>query len=118
MYVLGMYAKDPYYAYGDQELWIDVDTGSAWYKVVWDKSGAYWKTLVVNNNPSEWENGERLSFSSQIFYLNVDDKTHHASICNANQRSKRYNYKTYLGWYKNKPRLYKDDAITSMGPAN
>lgn len=117
-YVLGMYAKDPYYAYGDQELWVDVENNSIAYKIVWDKSDSYWKTLVVNNNPSEWQNGERLSFSSQIFYLNVDDKTHHASVCNANQRRGEYEFKTFLNWYKNKPRLYKDDAITSMGRLN
>lgn len=119
MYNIGMYAKDPYYAYGDQECWVDVDNEGISYKIVWDKSGAYWKTLIVNNAPFEWENGTRVSMSSQNFYVNIDDKTHHASICGANQEGANGNeYKTVLNWYKNTPQRYKDEALMSLPPLN
>lgn len=117
MYSIGMFAKDPYYAYGDQEIWVDVDTEGVSYKIVWDKSGAYWKTMIVNNNPMNWDNLQRQSFSSQMFYVNVDDKTHHASICGANQFGSNGNeYKTWLNWSRNHVNRYKDEAIKNLAP--
>ncbi len=110
---ISMKAKDPYYAYGDQELIVDIGTYGIVYKIVWDKSGAYWKTLVVSNCPANW--GENLSFSSQNFYLNVDDKTHHASACNARGVRGKYNFNTYLNWTKNQERNYRDEYISTAG---
>lgn len=117
MYNVGMYAKDPYYAYGDQECWVDVDNEGISYKVVWDKSGAYWKTMIVNNNPMVWDNRKRISTSSQMYYVNIDDKTHHASICGANQFGSNGNrYATILNWSKNNESRYKDEALMTLAP--
>jgi hypothetical protein len=53
VYVLEMNAKDPYYNYGKQHLWISADTYSCRYKVIHDRSGDYWKTLFIAGVPCE-----------------------------------------------------------------
>ena len=44
-YVLEMTPKDPYYNYGTQYLWVEAEVFGCAYKVIHDKSGAYWKTF-------------------------------------------------------------------------
>jgi len=43
-YILECQAKDKYYNYGPQQLWIDGGCYTPTYKVISDRSGAYWKT--------------------------------------------------------------------------
>jgi hypothetical protein len=43
-YILQCEAKDKYYNYGPQQLWIDGGCYTPTYKVISDRSGAYWKT--------------------------------------------------------------------------
>lgn len=40
-------AKDPYYAYGRQVIWIDKELYRGYYKEVYDRAGQYWKTILV-----------------------------------------------------------------------
>ncbi len=112
VYRVSMKAKDPYYAYGDQELVLDAASLAIVYKIIWDKSGSYWKTLMVANRPSQ--RGQRLSMTSQIFYLQIDDKTHHASACNCGGQRAQYNFQTRFDWPKNNPRIYRDEYISTM----
>lgn len=79
MYVVEVTPKDPYYNYGKALLYIDPVAGFT-YKVVNDKAGAYWKTLVVSYAPAAWE--DKVTVCSGTWYISVDDKTDHASICN------------------------------------
>ncbi len=109
---ISMKAKDPYYAYGDQEIFVDVSSGAPIYKVVWDKSGAYWKTMMVNSDCAQW--GESRSNTMQVFYVNMDDKTHHASICNCRGQRDKFYFHTFFNIPKNHPRIYKDEYISTM----
>jgi hypothetical protein len=43
VYVIEARARDPYYNYGLQYFWIDTETYAAFYKVIYDRSGDYWK---------------------------------------------------------------------------
>ncbi len=113
MYVLSMSAKDPYYAYGDQLIYIDAEANNIVYKIIWDKSGQYWKTLVVNCDPAQW--GGNRSMTLQVFYIAVDDKTHHASACDARGKRGKYHYYTIFGDPANNTRIYKDEYIATMG---
>jgi hypothetical protein len=43
-YILECEAKDKYYNYGPQKLWVDAGVYTPTYKVITDRSGSYWKT--------------------------------------------------------------------------
>lgn len=46
--ILEITAKDPYYGYGRQYLWMDKELFRAYYKEVYDRSGQYWKTFLLS----------------------------------------------------------------------
>ncbi len=112
MYKIEMKPKDPYYAYGNHHLWIDASSLSISYKIIYDKSQQYWKTLTVDCNPAQW--GENRSMTMQISYIQVDDKSHHASICNCRGERGKYYFHTYFNIPKNNPRIYKDEYISTL----
>jgi len=70
--------KEPYYNYGKIIYWIDKDTHSINHKIVWDKAGEYWKTLII---PRVWvdyaEKKGVLHCNSHIIY---DEKAKHACV--------------------------------------
>jgi hypothetical protein len=47
VWIIEISAKDPYFAYGRQILWIDKDLYRAYYKEVYDRAGEYWKTFLL-----------------------------------------------------------------------
>ncbi len=114
MYVLEMNSKDPYYAYGKQYLYVDKVSNSISYKIVYDKSGGYWKTLLVAYDPVQW--GKNRSMTMQITYVQVDDKSHHASICNAHGVSQggKFDFNYSINDPDNNPSIYKDEKIATM----
>lgn len=81
VYVVEATPKDPYYNYGKTIFYVDPETGFA-YKVIFDTAKEYWKTLVISYAPAKWGNGN-LTWTSATFYVAVNDKTHHATVCNA-----------------------------------
>ncbi len=50
-------AKDPYYAYGRQVIWIDKELFRGYYKEVYDRAGRYWKTILVGGGQALSEDG-------------------------------------------------------------
>jgi len=50
-------AKDPYYAYGRQILWIDRELFRGYYKEVYDRAGQYWKTILLAGGQALSEDG-------------------------------------------------------------
>jgi Protein of unknown function (DUF1329) len=50
-------AKDPYYAYGRQIIWIDKELFRGYYKEVYDRAGQYWKTILVGGGQAISEDG-------------------------------------------------------------
>ena len=61
-YILECSAKDKYYNYGPQQLWVDAGLWTPTYKVISDRSGAYWKV--------EWQ---------ALNALQTDDKSYQTS---------------------------------------
>jgi hypothetical protein len=47
VWILELYPKDPYYAYGKQYLWIDQELFRGYYKEIYDRAGQYWKTILI-----------------------------------------------------------------------
>jgi hypothetical protein len=79
VYVLEMTPKDPYYNYGPQDLWVDEELYGCAYKVIYDKSRKYWKTLFLSS--AACQNDDKtmrfISLSSQQI---IDDRADRSSV--------------------------------------
>lgn len=79
MYVVETKAKDLYYNYGDTTFYVDPVAGFT-YKVINDRAGDYWKTLLCTYLPASFDN--KITVAAPNYYVIVDDKSDHASISN------------------------------------
>jgi hypothetical protein len=78
-YLLEMKPKDPYYNYGPQYLWVEAEIFGCAYKVIHDKSGAYWKTFFSSAMACESAD-KQMRFISLASQQAVDDRGDHASV--------------------------------------
>jgi hypothetical protein len=78
-YVLECRARDRYYNYGIQHLWVDADVYMPTYKVIHDRAGDYWKFGMVALVALSSADGTKkiVALGGQ---LTVDDRSQHASI--------------------------------------
>jgi len=78
-YVIECKAKDPYYNYGFQYLWVDAEYYQPSWKVIHDRSGAYWK--VEWQPETGYESADKtVRLMGLTCMLAVDDRTDHASF--------------------------------------
>ena len=80
--------KNQYYNYGRIIFYVDKFNYQLYYKVIYDRSGEYWKTLMLAHSYQISENGIDLMGAGD-FYMAVDDKTHHATAADIIQRKDR-----------------------------
>ena len=78
VYVIEMRSKDPYYNYGKQYIWIDAETYSSYYKVIYDRAGDYWKSMIGASSGYESSGGE-MRYTQFSHAVMVDDRTQHAT---------------------------------------
>jgi hypothetical protein len=78
-YLIEMKPKDPYYNYGPQHLWVEAEIFGCAYKVIHDKSGAYWKTFFSAAMACESPD-RQTRFISLASQQAVDDRSGHASV--------------------------------------
>ncbi len=78
MWILQSEPKDPYYNYGKQFYYIDRITFNAWYKIIYNKAGEYWKTVLNTLSYQITQNNKDTIGQSDVI-LAIDDRTHHAS---------------------------------------
>ncbi len=79
VHVIEMRPKDPYYNYGVQHLWISAEAYSPVFKVIRDRSGAHWKTLVKARMAGESEDkAMRLTILGDTIY--VDERSKRATL--------------------------------------
>jgi hypothetical protein len=78
-YILEARAKDKYYNYGTQYLWIDAEFYQPTYKVIHDRSGKYWKT--------EWQSqlgfqnaSKKIRLMGLANMMAFDDRADHAGL--------------------------------------
>jgi len=71
--------NDPYYNSGKTIYWIDKMTYHTAYKIIFDKAGEYWKTLIFMPRCIEWAGMKGYNGGGTAGYMVVDDRTHHAS---------------------------------------
>jgi hypothetical protein len=58
VWILEITAKDPYYGYGKQYLWMDKELFRAYYKEVYNRAGEYWKTMLLGGGQAQTRDGE------------------------------------------------------------
>jgi hypothetical protein len=78
-YILECSAKDKYYNYGPQKMWVDAGVYTPTYKVISDRSGAYWKV--------EWQALGVLETKDKSYQTSglsnmmaFDDRSQHACV--------------------------------------
>ncbi len=79
VYVIEMKAKDPYYNYGPQELWVDTEAFMSSYKVISDKAGKYWKTIIKARACYESADKE-MQFTMTGDQLAIDPRSDHTTV--------------------------------------
>jgi hypothetical protein len=90
-YILECSAKDKYYNYGPQQLWVDASLWTPTYKVISDRSGAYWKVEWQALNALQTED-KSYQTSGLANMMAFDDRSEHASVLvlTASKNSTRY----------------------------
>ncbi len=70
--------KDPYYNYGRQVLYVDKDLNVSYWKVIYDRTGKYWKTCWVY-----WAMGQDAqkvsNWNAVMIFVIVDERAQHAT---------------------------------------
>jgi hypothetical protein len=78
VYVVEARAKDPYYNYGVQRLWVDTETYAVFYKIIHDRAGDYWKASFAAfagyRSP-----GDEMKLHALSHGVMIDDRTGHAT---------------------------------------
>ncbi|MEW6439305.1 MAG: DUF1329 domain-containing protein [bacterium] len=96
VYVLEMEPKDPYYNYGVQYLWVDAQVNMmAVWKVIRDRSGAYWKTVFYSYGAfATADKAVRLIGGTSMII--VDDRTDHGTIIRFPEPENQWRYNAHL----------------------
>lgn len=77
--VLEAKAKDPYYNYGIQQLWVQTETWGVVYKTIYDKVGKHWKTFIGQARYFESED-KTFHLAHAGDQLVIDERANHATI--------------------------------------
>ncbi len=78
-YILEIKAKDPYYNYGVQYLWVDAEFFQPTFKVIHDRSGAYWK--VEWQPQAAWESPDKkIRLIGNGCMVATDDRSDHTTV--------------------------------------
>jgi hypothetical protein len=88
-------AKDPYYNYGKMVIWYDSEFHIPKYKIIYDRAGDYWKTMIVSNGGyvTDDESGR---YMSPDIHLVVDDRARHASLIRGASKKNIWQYHVEL----------------------
>jgi len=78
-YILECSAKDKYYNYGPQKMWVDAGVYTPTYKVISDRSGTYWKVEWQSLNVGESED-KSYQGSGLANMMAFDDRSQHACV--------------------------------------
>ena len=77
--ILEMSAKDPYYNYGVQHLWVDAATYGCVWKVIHDKAGDYWKTLFISAAACQSDD-KSMRFYTLTSQEMIDDRANRSTV--------------------------------------
>jgi len=111
-WVIEFYPKDRYYNYGKQILYIDKRVRSPVFKIVYNRAGQYWKTVLVMYNCLVGR--DKLVGIMSTMYMAVDDKKHHASmtIMDGKYEGKKFELVSHMNWVT--PAMFTTTYLTQM----
>ena len=79
VYVIEVRAKDPYYNYGPQELWMYQGNWLPHYKIINDRAGKYWKAVIQAMGFFESRDKKmKLTYAGEQF--TIDERADHATL--------------------------------------
>ncbi len=76
VYIIEATPLDPYYNYGKCTYYLDKESRLAVYKLVNNKAGEHWKTMIVGGYSQTWDNRRTIAPG---WYLGIDDRRRHAT---------------------------------------
>ena len=111
-WILEMFPRDEYYTYGRQQLYITKRNMVPQFKIVYNRAGEYWKTIMAVYNC--YTRGPHSIGYATDNYLAVDEKTHHATIAVSAGKFKGKEFRgLYLvPWIK--PGMFAPNYLTQM----
>ena len=78
-YVIEVTAKDPYYNYGTQELWVYEGNCLPHFKIINDRAGKYWKAVIMAMGLFESRDKEmKLTYAGEQAV--IDERAEHATL--------------------------------------
>jgi hypothetical protein len=78
-YVIESKSKDPYYNYGSVNIWVDAETGMAMIKVIYDRSGKYWKSFLLGGCDFITADGKKKRVIQSGLQMGIDDRSKRAT---------------------------------------
>ena len=78
VYVVEARAKDPYYNYGLQHLWVDTETYAVFYKIIQDRAGDFLEGLFAAFTGYR-SPGDEMKLHALSHGVMIDDRTGHAT---------------------------------------
>jgi len=112
-YQVEMFAKDPYYNYGKQILWIDQEGLLFVYKEVDDRSGEYWKTIMVMYTALQYGDEKYIGLESSA-YIMVDDKAYHGNVAAVMGTWRGYDLRSWYNTKRLPPSAFTPQGISTM----
>jgi hypothetical protein len=79
VWILELSAKDPYYAYGRQILWVDKELFMGYYKEVYNRAGEYWKTILRSGGVAISQKKDFSTIQTDYF-IGLDERSNAATI--------------------------------------
>jgi len=84
-------AKDPYYNYGKMIIWYDTEIMQPKYKLIYDRAGDYWKTMIISGGGYQTDD-KTIRYPSSAIHMVVDDRTRHASVIRGANKKNIWKY--------------------------
>ncbi len=110
VWIVEGFPKDPYYSYGKQLFYCDRENGGMLYKIIYDRAGQYWKTVMVDLDPA-WNADGSQRFALVAFTLAIDDKSDHASTDPAASPTNIFQFNTP----RQGPEVFTVDGLLRLG---
>jgi len=112
-YQVELYPRDPYYNYGKQILWLDREGFLFNYKEIDDRSGEYWKTIIVLYTALQYGDDKYVGLESSA-YLMVDDKAYHGNCAAVMGTWRGYDLRAWYNTNRLPPSAFTPQGISTM----
>ncbi|MGB9499198.1 MAG: DUF1329 domain-containing protein [Dissulfuribacterales bacterium] len=78
--VMELRSRNPYYNFGIQYIWLDKESQTGLLKIVCDRAGDYWKTMILGQGGLISKDKESMKLLTFTLQQNIDERSDHCSI--------------------------------------